>query len=134
MIQRCTNPQRASFADYGGRGIKVCDRWLSSFSDFLADVGARPSADHQIDRKENNGNYEPGNVRWVTRVTQMRNKRSNRKLTWRGETASLAEWGERLGVPAHVFQKRLNRGWDDARTLSTPHCKSRGPAVVVLNG
>lgn len=79
MIQRCTNPNNAKYSYYGGRGIKVCARWLASFADFLADVGERPSPKLTLDRFPNNdGNYEPGNVRWATWSEQMRNRRPRR--------------------------------------------------------
>jgi hypothetical protein len=79
MIERCHNPSHVNFEGYGGRGIKVCDRWRAAFLNFLADVGDRPSARHSIDRFPNNdGNYEPGNVRWATRRQQARNKRTSK--------------------------------------------------------
>lgn len=81
MIQRCTNPNNARFARYGGRGIRVCDRWLASFENFLADMGPRPEgktsggrALYSIDRKDNDGHYEPGNTRWSTTLEQSRNR------------------------------------------------------------
>lgn len=75
MIQRCENPNVKAFSRYGGRGITVCEAWRNSFEAFLADVGRRPSARHSIDRYPNNdGNYEPGNVRWATPPEQMLNK------------------------------------------------------------
>lgn len=75
--QRCLNPKTKGFESYGGRGIMICDRWLESFENFLADVGERPSLLHSIDRFPNNdGNYEPGNVRWATRAEQQRNRRN----------------------------------------------------------
>jgi hypothetical protein len=73
--RRCLNPKFKQWKDYGGRGIQVCDRWLSSFENFLADVGLRPSSRHSIDRINNDGNYEPGNVRWATKAEQEANKR-----------------------------------------------------------
>lgn len=75
MIQRCTNPKNDNFEYYGGRGIKVCDRWRNSYADFLGDMGRRPSRRHSIDRKDNDGNYEKGNCRWATRFLQNTNRR-----------------------------------------------------------
>ena len=81
MISRCANPKVKCFERYGGRGIAVCDRWRSSFENFLADMGKRPSDKHSIDRyPDNDGNYETGNVRWATAYDQNNNKRK-KKLT-----------------------------------------------------
>lgn len=74
MVQRCTNPNNDGYGDYGGRGIKVCDRWLN-FEDFYADMGDRPSLKYSLDRIDNNGNYEPSNCRWATQTDQSRNQR-----------------------------------------------------------
>jgi hypothetical protein len=81
MHSRCENPKEAGYKNYGGRGITVCERWRS-FENFYADVGDRPSPKHSIDRINNDGNYEPGNVRWATRTEQNRNRRpAKRKKT-----------------------------------------------------
>jgi len=81
MHQRCRTPNHPGYADYGGRGIKVCERW-NSFENFLADVGPRPSSEHSLDRYPNNdGDYEPGNVRWATKAEQMLNRRPRKRRT-----------------------------------------------------
>jgi hypothetical protein len=79
MRQRCTNPNNPVYRHYGGRGITVCERWMHSFRDFLADMGRRPTTKHSIDRIDNDGNYEPGNCRWATQQEQCNNTRRNKK-------------------------------------------------------
>lgn len=102
MIDRCTKPTDPAYPNYGGRGIKVCDRWLHSFEDFLGDVGERPDG-MTIEREHVNGNYEPGNVRWATRTEQNRNTRAT-KLT----TAMAQEIRESPGVPRRTLAARFN--------------------------
>jgi hypothetical protein len=75
MKTRCFNPRQKRWADWGGRGITVCERWLQSFPAFLEDVGLKPSPLHSLDRLDNNGNYEPSNVRWATMSEQRNNQR-----------------------------------------------------------
>jgi hypothetical protein len=118
MCSRCTNINHHAYADYGGRGISVCNRWLNSFEDFLTDVGRRPSAKFSLDRfPDKNGNYEPGNVRWATSKQQQRNTRSNRLLTYNGETKCVAEWAEETGIPGGTI---LRLGWSTEKILTTP--------------
>jgi hypothetical protein len=119
MIGRCENTTTDAYPWYGGRGIKVCDRWRT-FENFLADLGERPSKDHTLERGDVNGNYEPGNVRWATRLEQGANKRNNRNLTAFGETLHMQEWCRRFGILQGTLWDRLDRGWDVERALSTP--------------
>jgi len=79
MLDRCFNPNDKDFKHYGGRGITVCDRWKNDFANFIADMGAKPTNKHSIDRKNNDGNYEPGNCKWSTMKEQNNNKRNNIK-------------------------------------------------------
>ena len=81
MLSRCYNPKSTSYQYYGARGVVVCDRWRESFENFLADMGRAPSAKHSIDRKNNDGNYEPGNCRWATALEQNRNQRKHSRLS-----------------------------------------------------
>jgi hypothetical protein len=75
MKQRCLNPKNPRYKSYGARGIKVCDRWLHSFKNFLADIGHKPGPEYSLDRKNNDGDYEPKNCRWATRKVQNHNTR-----------------------------------------------------------
>ncbi len=95
MRSRCQRPQDKDFKHYGGRGICVCERWDQSFVAFFEDMGVRPSKTHSLDRINNDGNYEPGNCRWATRVEQANNKRSNRFVLFHGERMTKAEAARR---------------------------------------
>lgn len=128
MIQRCNNPNVRHYKRYGGRGIKVCKRWLSSFDAFLSDMGERPSPHHSIDRfPDNDGNYEPENCRWATWQQQNRNKSGTRPLTFRGETLLLVEWEDKLGLPRGRLSQRLCLGWpvEDALTIPNGTCGTK---------
>jgi hypothetical protein len=117
VITRCYNPNADKYEYYGGRGISVCARWRESFSAFLEDMGPRPSPKHQLDRKDNDGNYEKANCRWATRIEQANNKRSNHLLTLDGRTQSVASWGRELGISGRTIITRLRRGWTVDRAL-----------------
>jgi hypothetical protein len=123
MRDRCTNPRNHAFDNYGGRGIKVCDRWLHSFEAFIKDIGPRPSSRHSIDRRDNDGNYEPGNCHWATKKIQSRNKRITILLSVGGETRPLADLAEERGLKYdRVYQRKL-RGESDEEALSNRHGK-----------
>src|ERR1700722_3124386 len=111
MKHRCYDKNDKRYSDYGGRGIVMCESWRASFTNFLSAVGFRPSPQHSIDRyPNNNGNYEPGNVRWATRKEQNRNQRTNRWINFKGRTKVLAEWAEITGINEYILRRRLKSG------------------------
>lgn len=116
--QRCLNPNDPCYPGYGGRGIKICDRWLESFHNFFNDVGQRPTSKHQLDRIDNDGNYEPSNCRWATRVEQANNKRNNVLLTAFGKTLTSAQWGRELGLKPATIRRRLKYNWSPEKVLT----------------
>lgn len=121
MKNRCGDSNREDFKFYGAIGVKVCEEWKDDFGAFLAHVGMRPSPRHSIDRHPNKtGNYEPGNVRWATNIQQCNNRRSNRMITYRGETCTMAEWARRYGLKLSVVHARLKDGWDIDHAFSAP--------------
>jgi hypothetical protein len=111
MIRRCHTPTTHNYANYGGRGISVCERWRYSFENFLADMGERPSPKHSLDRRDNNGNYEPANCRWATPIEQGNNTRKVRLITYKGKTQSVSAWTRELGFPRETLRKRIATGW-----------------------
>lgn len=128
MVQRCTNPNSTFFSRYGGRGIGVCRQWLDSFEAFFGDMGKAPTKRHTLDRIDNDGNYEPGNVRWATRIQQARNTRTNRRLTFNGETMTVTEWAARLGLPVPTIFSRLRKRLPLHRVLSPKVDQARSSA------
>lgn len=108
MLNRCYRPEVKNYSDYGGRGIRVCDRWMGrdGFRNFLTDMGEAPS-DRSLDRKENAGNYEPGNCRWATRDEQNSNRRSNRPLTGFGKTQLMEHWAKEYSIDAATLYDRV---------------------------
>lgn len=107
MIARCDNPNHLSYKYYGGRGIKVCDRWYDLLS-FAEDMGPRPKR-LTIDRIDNNGNYEPSNCRWVTYKQNSRNKRSNRIIEYHGIKKCISEWAEFFNIRNDTFDHYMKR-------------------------
>ncbi len=122
MRQRCNNKNVPNYYRYGGRGITVCQQW-DTFETFLEDMGLRPSAKHSIDRRDNNGNYEPSNCYWATREQQENNKESTILLTHNGRTLSLAQWAKELGMSYDHIRSRYRYGWDIASIIKTPKNK-----------
>jgi hypothetical protein len=107
MIKRCTRKSETSYPRYGGRGIRVCERWMNSFDDFIADIGPMPGPEYSLERKEANGNYEPGNVIWATAERQARNKRNTFKVTVGGKEMPLIDLCEQRGLNYHIVRQRI---------------------------
>lgn len=110
MLKRCYNANTQQYFNYGGRGIKICERWLESFENFLEDMGERPSVNHSIDRIDNDGDYTPENCRWATYIVQCRNKNNNRLIKYKGAIKTAMEWSEITGVRYTTLIRRLNKG------------------------
>jgi hypothetical protein len=120
MMARCFNSSVKHFGRYGGRGITVCERWLK-FENFLADMGARPSRLHSLDRyPDKDGHYEPSNCRWATRKEQSRNTATNNIIEFDGRRMALAEAIESSGLRTSTVSMRLVRGWPVHAALTLP--------------
>jgi hypothetical protein len=119
MRQRCLNAKHHAYPRYGGRGITICDAW-STYDGFLTDMGRRPTPTHTLDRIDNEKNYGPSNCRWATRAEQNRNKRSVRRLSFNGKTATLVEWSKETGLPARVIYQRICEDWSILAALTVP--------------
>lgn len=120
IMQRTENPKHVFFANYGGRGIKVCNRWKSSFLAFVEDMGTPPTDNHTIDRLDSDGDYTPDNCRWATRAEQARNRRDNIYVTHQGQTRSVIEWAETFNVSSAMLARRLRNGWTMERATTKP--------------
>lgn len=126
MKTRCHNPASSGFRYYGGRGIRVCDRWRNSFQNFLADMGECPDG-RSLDRIDNDKGYSPENCRWATRREQAVNARSNVNLLFNGESLCVSEWARRMGCKVATIYQRLRRNWPIERILAAPVRKLRHP-------
>ena len=124
--RRCFDKTNKRFAEYGGRGITVCEHWLS-FENFLSDMGEPPSPKHSIDRVDNHGDYEPGNCRWAQSDVQMKNRRNARLLTFNGRTQNLCDWAAEIGIKSDTIAARLDLyGMSVEEALTKPlHRRSR---------
>jgi ribosomal protein S16 len=146
MRLRCTDPDHPAYPNYGGRGIRVCKHWLDSPVAFVADMGTKPSEQHEIDRIDNDGHYEPGNCRWATRTENSRNRRNNRLIEHDGEVLPLVAWAERYRIGRDTVRKRLEAGWPVSEALTVParpkakngqaaprHCEDCGQTIARRN-
>jgi len=119
MKQRCYDKNHNRFYRYGGRGIKVCDRWLHSFENFLSDMGAKPTSKHTLERKNINGNYEPENCEWATQKEQQNNRSNNAYFTANGKTQSIEQWSAETGIKYRTIMRRI-KYWHKSKVLTVP--------------
>jgi hypothetical protein len=117
--RRCSDPSESQFCDYGGRGIRMCQRWADSFEAFLADMGPCQSG-KSLDRIDVDGHYEPDNCRWATRLEQMNNMRTSRYVVLDGKRMTVAEASRLRGIRSYLVYGRLKSGWSIERALSEP--------------
>lgn len=132
MRRRCNNPNTVQFKHYGGRGIKVCQRW-DDFWLFLSDMGPRP-AGTSIDRIDGSKDYQPDNCRWATRSEQMRNTSQTRFITFEGETRCVSEWAARIGITGKNLKYRIDTlKWPLKKAITTPQLRLRQPMSATLS-
>jgi hypothetical protein len=124
MKQRCSNQKNAFYKNYGGRGIKICERWKVSFENFFSDMGNPPSNDYSLDRIDVNGDYTPSNCRWATNEQQQNNKSNNVSIKFRGVEKTLAEWADSTGISYSALWHRVNKGWPIEEIFSVPVSKN----------
>ena len=126
---RCYNKRVRNYSGYGGRGIKVCDRWLGNdgIHNFVEDMGIRPEG-MSLDRVNNDGPYSPDNCRWASLKEQNNNKSNNHFLTYKNETKTLSQWASILDVDMRILSARSIRGWSDEKVIETP-IRSRGKGL-----
>ena len=110
MISRCYNPNSTGYEAYGGRGIKVCDRWIDSYANFLLDMGRKPTCRHTLERCELDGDYEPENCVWATLEDQANNKSNNTRIEIDGRVQNIGQWARETGVNRTVILRRMQRG------------------------
>ena len=119
MRDRCLDPRHQKFPIYGGRGIKVCERW-AEFKNFMLDMGRKPDPKFAIEREDVNGNYEPKNCRWISRKDQGRNKRNSVFVTYQGKRILLLDLVEQIGLSRQLVYERLKLGWTLAQAIALP--------------
>jgi hypothetical protein len=122
IIQRCTNPNSTAYASYGGRGIKVCDEWLT-FEGFIKEMGERQEG-MTLERINNELGYFKDNCKWATRRQQANNRRSNVKLEYMGKIMSIADWARKVGLSKGTLTSRIKHGWTVERALTEPNLRN----------
>lgn len=137
IMDRCNNPRNADYADYGGRGIKVCDEWhnAANFCKWAIENGFEQGL--TIERIDNDGNYEPGNCTWIPNEQQARNRRSNKPITINGKTKLIVEWAEESNLNYEALRYRIDAGWPEHELLvpsnSLPRRRKNGKREADCN-
>lgn len=116
MMKRCTNKRYRDYPDWGGRGITICERWMS-FLNFHEDMFPSWRPGLTLERINNNGNYEPGNCKWATRKEQSNNTRQNRFVQYAGKSLTVSQWADLRGINRLTLNQRLIRGWTAGEAL-----------------
>lgn len=129
MRRRCYDPKDKRYHTHGARGIRVCDRWLgvNGAKNFLNDMGRKPSSDYSLDRKDNDGNYDPKNCRWATAEQQGNNQRRNVFIEFDDERLTISQWERKLGFESDTLRNRINSNWDLARAMTEKPSPGRRP-------
>lgn len=118
---RCHRKTHPRWAEWGGRGIAMCDRWRNSFDAFLADMGPKPAPGYSIERKDNDKGYEPGNCVWATAKEQSSNRPTwTRVIEFGGVTMTLTAWAALVGISRESLRDRIDTGWTIHQALTTP--------------
>ena len=134
MKDRCLNDKYPSYSNYGGRGIKVCKRWIDSFDNFLEDIGTGPKGS-SLDRRDNSKGYNPSNCRWVSNDVQQNNKRTNIVLEYNGKKMSVTQWSRNVGINRDIVSNRLRRGWPVGEALGfESRVNIKAPIYISYNG
>lgn len=144
MLHRCYNEKHKQYKDYGGRGIRVCDEWRASFETFFTDLGKRPfppspnrKDEYQLDRIDNNGNYEKSNCKWSSRSEQMKNRNCVRFFYLNGAGHTLLEWSKIVNKEVFTIKYRIDHGWTLQDALFLPlqnKGKKTGPRPKMISG
>lgn len=127
MKHRCLNKNAKRYSRYGGRGITVCDRWLQSFKNFYVDMGPRPEGT-TLERRDNDGNYEPNNCCWATPREQSNNMRRNKHIEFNGKRKTIAQWSRETGLKPVTIRTRLRRGWAIRQVFNLGYGKNDVPS------
>ena len=132
MLDRCYAENNTNYSNYGGRGIKVCKKWLESFENFYSDMGERPQLT-SIERIDANGNYEPNNCKWATSKEQSNNKRSSRKFEYKSETLTIKEIASKYNINYNRLKQRILYGWSIERAVESSKILGRQKRYTNLN-